>query len=103
MNLYEIAEKMHSLPTMMGLTEEKKIIAELMKLDMESIVGDWDLFSSIIADMLVSRSTSFYEIRENDKLFFIDFSQRLNALSVLVESPMKDELLDYSRIYALFP
>ena len=103
MNIQDIKERMAQLPTMMGLEEEKFIIETIMMIDPKSLNIDVQNLSDVMSDLLVSRSTSFYDITGTDKAFFNSFAKWLLDISTLFENPRKAEFVDLARIYSTFP
>ena len=74
-----------------------------MQIPERDVVSHVDILSSIMGDLLISRSTSYYEINQESKPQLLNFSRWLSHLSTLVGSPRKEELEDYARIYGQFP
>lgn len=103
MKLHEIKSKIELSPTMMGLAEEKRIINDIMKNTPEDIKANVEIFSEIMSNLLISRSTSFYEIATSDEDFFCVFSEWLLDLARFFEGPRHEEFTDLSRIYSTSP
>jgi hypothetical protein len=101
--LNELKEALSKKPTMMGLSGEKGVIVELMKMGSNEILQEPQIFSEIMWDLLISRSTSFYAISDQDAAFFMAFSKWLKDMSDLVSGPRKEEMKDLARIYSLSP
>ena len=102
-SIVEIKEEINKLPTMMGLEKEKLIIEKIMSIDKKKVIDEIDLFFEITDDLLISRSTSFYNMSESDKPFFISFSEWLRDIATLANETTKDGLVDLARIYSTFP
>jgi hypothetical protein len=103
MTLNQLKAMLSKKPTMMDLSEEKDFIYDLMQVDDREIIAHQNIFSELMNDRLVSRSVSFYEIRDQDKSFFMDFSNWLNNVANLASGPRKEEIKDLARIYSEFP
>jgi hypothetical protein len=102
MNLVEIKQLLSEKPTMMDLADEKLIIKELMKVD-EDLVENLSLFLEIMDELLVSRSVSFYDLKNTDKPFFYSFSEWIEKISDRFEGGKRERIKDFARIYRRFP
>lgn len=103
MNLIKIKEFLATMPTMMDLKDEKQIYQRIMDAESEINNHNISLLSEIINDLQISRSSSFYEITDSDKPFFLTFSNWLKDLAGKFSGPRIDEFVYLARIYSEFP
>ncbi len=95
MNLQKIKNRVLSLPTIMGISEEILIIKELMIIKTDDLIQNKDIFRFILDSLELSHTDSgFMELTKENENIFIDFYHWLNRINDQLNMNININIID---------
>ncbi len=104
--LKEIANRLNEAPTIMNLVQLKGFILELMAVPIEALKGDVSAFSDILEALVESYNAgTYFEVGENDKQFFLDFSRWIQGFSqeIGISAWHREGFESMAKAFLIFP
>ena len=98
MTLNEIRDRLSSLPTIMGISNELLIIRQLMDVDTNEFIENEEGFYAVLNDIEESHYSDFVDITKENEGEFITFHNWLKKIKSDLKLGINDNIIETFRL-----
>ena len=103
MNLDEISAAVAAAPTIMDLDQERELVEALMTVPIAVASARFDTLATILRELSISHSDTYFEVDESNKAPFAGFAQWLGDLARVERGDRAEWLQDLAYQFQLDP